>query len=299
VAVSALVTTSSDAHRDLLRAKYPADRARIITIRNGTDDDPIPPHRGGGRFTIAYSGSVYLDRDPTPVFRAAALVIRELALTPEEFGLEFVGEVANHDGVPLSVIAEREGIGGYYRGHLPTSRREVFALLAGMSMLVLLQQDSDLAIPAKLYEYVRFNAWVLALATKDSATGKLLQGTPADLVDPEDINRITAAIRARVLEFRAGIVPPPLADDRRFSRRDQAQLLFAELESRLPPPRRAALRSASRQEAPDAFEEEGERVATPLDLPTIVPRVPAEEVAEDRAPRRGVVTEVEGAPRSK
>lgn len=296
---AALVLTSSEAHSDLLRTRYPARRDSILTIRNGSDEDPLPAHRARPRFTIAYSGSVYLDRDPTPLFRAAARVIRELGLTPEDFGLEFIGEVANHDGVPLETLATREGIAPYYRGQLPRSRRAVFELLAEMSMLVLLQQDSDLAIPAKLYEYIRFNAWVLALATPTSATGKVLQGTGADLVAPEDVDGIAATIRARVMEFRAGVVPQPIARDPRFPRRAQADRLFAAIESLLPSARRTRLRSDDGQPAPHRFEEEGGAVAAPFDLPAIVRGRPPEEVTEDRQPRRGVVTEVEGALRAK
>lgn len=299
VANAALVLTSSEAHSDLLRAKYPDERGRIMTIRNGSDEDPLPAHRVSGRFTIAYSGSVYLDRDPTPLFRAAARVIRELDLTPDQFGLEFIGEVANHDGVPLETLAAREGIASYYRGRLPRSRRAVFDLLAEMSMLVLLQQDSDLAIPAKLYEYIRFNAWVLALATPTSATGKLLQGTAADLVLPEDVDGIAATITARVREFQRGIVPAPIADDPRFSRRAQARRLFAEIAALLPADRRAALRSEPGEEAPGGLEEEGAGIAGTLDLPPVGGRRPPEEFAEDLEPRRGILTEVEGPARAK
>ena len=114
--------------------------------------------------------------------------------------------------------------------------------LAQSTMLVSLPQDSDLAIPAKIFEYVQFSAWLLALATPESAAGLLLDGSGADRVSPDDVNGIAAVLRDRVQQFRAGIRPPRLADhDSRFSRRTQAKHLLDAIEgvTRFAPARQA------------------------------------------------------------
>jgi O-antigen/teichoic acid export membrane protein/glycosyltransferase involved in cell wall biosynthesis len=230
---AALTVTATGSHRDRLRALYPAHASRIIAIRNGCDDDPIPPPTPDPRFVIGYAGSVYLDRDPLPLFRAAARLVREEHLRPEEFGIEFMGEVTIHDGVPLTELARRAGIGEFLWIHAPRPRAEALAFLARSSMLVLLPQDSDLAIPAKLYEYVRFRAWLLALATRESATGQLLAGTAAHLVDPDDDDGIYRALAAAFAAHRRDEAPPVLAMDHRFHRAEQAGALFDAVEALL------------------------------------------------------------------
>jgi len=98
---------------------------------------------------------------------------------------------------------------------------------AGATQLVTFPgYNSELTIPAKLFEYVRFDAWILALTEPGSPTEELLSGTDADIAAAADVDAITAAIRRRFLSHRAGERPRPLASDHRFDRREQARILF-------------------------------------------------------------------------
>src|SRR5436305_4762536 len=97
---------------------------------------------------------------------------------------------------------------------------------ARAAMLVSLPQDSDMAIPAKIFEYMLFEAWLLALATPESAVGRLLEGSAADVVRPDDLDALARVIRERVVQYRSGIRPPRLAGDERHSRRAQANRLL-------------------------------------------------------------------------
>lgn len=223
---AALVVTCTEGHRDALRLAHPEGAARIITVRNGCDEAPGPPPPRRKRFVIAYAGSVYIDRDPSPLFRAAGRLIGELALAPEEFGVEFMGEVAEYNGQSLTTLAERAGLARHFRAHAPRPRADAVAFIEGASLLVLLPQDSDLAIPAKTFEYARCHAGVLALVSPTSATGTLLHGTSADVVAPEDEARILQVLRRHLEAHRRGEVPRPLATDLRFHRAPQASILF-------------------------------------------------------------------------
>lgn len=293
IAASRLVVTATDAHRDRLRARHPVHARRIITVRNGCDEDPLPVRQRPARFTIAYTGSVYLDRDPAPFFRAAGRVVRELGLSPDDFGIEFMGEVATFDGVPVATLAAREGLEGHFRAHPPRPRREALEFLADAAMLLLLPQDSDMAIPAKLFEYARFPAALLVLATPESATGALLRDTTADLVAPEDIAGIADALRRRFEEFRRGVVPAPVAGDGRLSRSAQARILLDALEgvvAAAPTPH-----SGNGKEAAQGLQHEGSAIVRTADLPPVAVPVPAEEFPEHRQPRRRVGVKMEGA----
>jgi len=227
---AALTLTSTEPHRDALRRRYPAAAERIIAVRNGCDDEPLPVPARTHRFVVRYAGSIYLDRDPRPLFQAAAELVRSEELTPADFSLEFMGEVGTHDGTPLEQLAEQAGIGGFVRCHPSRPRPEALEFLAGATMLVLLPQDSDMAIPAKLFEYLRYPAWLLALAEPESATAQVLQDSAADVVSAADHSAMLAVLRRRFHEHRDGVVPPLLAQDLRFSRAMQAAVLFEALE---------------------------------------------------------------------
>jgi len=204
-------------------------------VPNGFDEEPVPVVARDRAFVIAYAGSIYLDRDPRPLLKAVAQVIAERRLTPEDIRLEFMGQV---EGQPVAEVAAEEGVGPFLRWRPPASRKTAMEFQAGATMLVCLYQDSRLAIPAKVYEYMLFDAWLLVLADPGSGTADLLAGTDADVLRPADTEAIAAAISRHYAEYRAGVTPQRLARQARFSRRTQADILFGAIE-RLPAARAA------------------------------------------------------------
>jgi glycosyltransferase involved in cell wall biosynthesis len=232
VDAAALIVTNTAAAAEALRAAHPRAADRIVAVMNGCDDEPLPARREEGRFVVAYAGSIYIDRDPRALFRAAAAVIRETGIGPERFGMEFIGHAEAFGGTPLRALAEAEGIGGYVAVHPRRPRGEALRMLAGASVLLSLPQGVDLAIPSKLFEYMQFPAWVIAMAVPGSATERLLRGSGADVVAPGDEAALAAALRARLAQWTAGERPRPLNADGRFGRRRQAEVLFGAIEAR-------------------------------------------------------------------
>ena len=229
VSAASLVVVTSQAHEELQIAKYPDVRGRIVTVMNGADSDPLPTGSPGTRFVIAFTGLIYLGRNPRSLFRAAARVARATGASPNEFAVEFMGADAC-EGVPLTTIAREEGLGAHFRSHGFRPRREALELLASATLLVSLQARTLTTLAAKLFEYTRFDAWLLALADSDSATARLLADTDADVLPPDDVDAIEGAIANRFAQFRAGVRPMALNRDGRFDRAIQSARLFDALE---------------------------------------------------------------------
>ena len=228
VARAALVVCNTGPAAEAMQRRYP--RARVLAVMNGMDEGELPASTVAGRFVVGYAGAIYLDRDPRPLFRAAGRVAHELGLTPDRFGVELIGEAARYDGRSLEEITREEGVAELVRIGRRRPYAEAMAFLASCAMLVSLPQDSSLAIPSKVFEYLRAPAWLLALAEPGSATAGVLEGTGADVVAPEDEEGITAAIRRRYLQFAAGERPQPLGTDPRLTRRHQGGILLDALE---------------------------------------------------------------------
>jgi hypothetical protein len=230
---SALVVMNSAPIGDAMRRLYP--ETRIIDVANGYDDETMPATVERQRFIIAYAGTVYLDRDPRTLYHALARVVRTLGLTPSDIGIEFMGTVERTDGVSLEERAAAAGVGAFVRLNATRSRSEAMQFLARAPMLLMLPQDADMVIPGKIYEYMRFDSWLLVLAEAQSATAVLLRGTSAHVVSATDIDAIEAAIAQRYLQFVAGERATPLAEDARFSRSARAAEFFDALDSVLTP----------------------------------------------------------------
>lgn len=240
VAAAALVIANTDHARNGLAAAYPDARGRMITVLNGTDSYPVPPSRRGGRFTIGFAGTVYLEEDVRNLMLASADVIRDLALTPAAFGIDFIGDFGRPGQLSIDALAREAGVGDYVSVGPRRAHAEALEFLAQATMLVVFVGFGREFIPAKTFEYMRFDAWLLALTGPGSATAQLLQDTDADLVLPSDVSAIGAAIRTRYEMHRRGVVPVRVARDDRFSRAKQAQILLDAIErvSTQPPVRR-------------------------------------------------------------
>jgi glycosyltransferase involved in cell wall biosynthesis len=221
---STVVLTTAEPVRALMQHAYPA--ARVVTITNGIDDDPIPTANRSARFIIGYPGTVYVGRDPSPLFDAVGKLVREFGLGPKDLSLEFMGFSDPAVEGWLRRLALIHEIEPFLAIHPGGPRPQALEFMAKCSVLVALQQGSDLAIPAKVFECMRFPAWLLVLAGRDSATSQLLEGTGADVLDPQEGSRIPAALRARYLAFRSLGRPAPIGEQERFGRRFQVDRLL-------------------------------------------------------------------------
>ncbi len=159
-----VVVANTEALRLAMQQAYPRAAGKIICAMNGFDQEEVPSADLQDRFVIAYAGTVYLDRNPRMLFRATAKVVSELGLAPGDIRIEFMGHVSSLDGHPLVAMAQEEGIADFVRLRPPGPRPAALRFLATASVLVSLPQDSDLAIPSKVFEYMQFPAWLLALA---------------------------------------------------------------------------------------------------------------------------------------
>jgi hypothetical protein len=207
------------------RARYPAIAARMLAIRNGSDDDSLPVGEPHQDFRIRFGGSIYLDRNPRLLFRAAAQVIGALNLAPGDLSIGFMGTVDWPGGeATLRACASEEGVGGFFNVTPPGPRSEALRFFADADLLVSLPQDSHMAIPAKLYEYVRFPVHLLVLAERESATADLLKNSRAHVVDPRDVDGMASVITKCMATSRSGIAAVPV-DSGQFDRRKQGELL--------------------------------------------------------------------------
>jgi len=233
VTAADLVVTNTAPVGDAMRRLYPD--TRIVDVPNGFDDDALPVGGTRTRFIIAYAGTIYLDRNPQSLFAALSQTVRRLGLTPDDIGIDFMGTVERTDGTTLEAHAAAEGVSAFVHVHPLRPRSEAMRFLADASLLVMLPQDSDLVIPGKVYEYMRFPAWILALAEPSSAVARLLRGTSACVLPAGAVEAQSEFIAARFLEHRAGIRGTPVATDLRFSRSTRAAAFFGALETVLRP----------------------------------------------------------------
>lgn len=227
---AALVVLNTELAEERMRREHPAAAARMLTVMNGLDEEPVPAVPPRTRFVAAYAGNIYIDRNPRVLFRAAARLIRERELDPGRLGLEFMGHAQPIGGKTLEEIAEVEGIREFVRLHPASPRQEALRFLAGASLLVCLPQRTPLSTPSKVFEYMLFEAWHLILAGPDTATARLLRDTSMAVVSPDDEEGVYRVLADRFDRFERGERPQLLPERDRFLRATQARRLFEALD---------------------------------------------------------------------
>jgi glycosyltransferase involved in cell wall biosynthesis len=223
---AALVTMNTEPASRAMQRAHPERSDSILAVPNAFDERPVPSVERDPRFLIAYAGTIYLDRTPLTLFEAAAELVRELSLSPEELGIEFMGYIDSVDGESIDDIAARVGLSGYVRTHPPAPYAVAERFLASAAMLLSLPQDSHLAIPSKIYDCMRFEARLLAFAEPESAIALLLRDTNAAVVAANDVAGVLEVLRDAYGRHVAGERVAPIARDPRFSRRAAAQRMF-------------------------------------------------------------------------
>lgn len=207
---------------------------RVIAALNGWDDEELPQAPWPRQFRVVYAGVIYLDRTPRPFFQAASIVARELKLTPDQFEIRLIGDVQAHERTDVRQMAREEGVEHLVRILPSAPRREVLKEYAEAALLLSLPQDSELALPSKVFEYMRFPAWILAQSGPLSATGSLLLEAGAYALEPGEIEATAELLRTCLKEFQAGRRPGPLAAGGRYSRSSEAAKVFGALGALIP-----------------------------------------------------------------
>jgi hypothetical protein len=210
-----------------MKDRWPA--ANVISVMNGWDSEEMPEADWSGQFRVVYAGVIYLDRNPRPFFQAARTVIERMGLTPEQFEIRLIGDVNAHEGTDVRQMAREEAVDQFVRMMPAMPRREVLKEYAEAALLLSLPQDSELALPSKVFEYMRFPAWILAQSGPRSATGSVVQDSGGYAIEPTDMDGTVQALTHCITEFKAGRRPAPIAVDGRYSRSSEAEKLFSAL----------------------------------------------------------------------
>ena len=228
---AALIITNTAAAERVLVDRFPALQARVRCMPNGSDVEPIDGATltRPTRFQIAHCGSLYLDRDPRPFLRAVGHVRARLGLGADEMSVVFMGPPARVAGRSLTELAADAGLDGIFEERQPGTRDEARQLLRESTMAVAFQGETRTQVPAKVFEYVAFPVWLLALVGSESATADMVADSDAIVLDIDDEAGTAKAIESCYQQFRAGVSPRPVGHDGRFSRARQAERLLAEL----------------------------------------------------------------------
>jgi len=228
---ASLVVVNTESCAELMRERYPQFASKVTTVMNGADDEVRAfSDTSGDTFDIVHTGNVYGGRDPRPLFRGIARFLERAGDAAGAVRVRFVG-AQRYEGVPLEDMARESGLGDRFSCTPPMTRPEALRLSGRAAVNVVLQQDWTHSIPSKVFEYMQFPAWILALAQPGDAISQLLGGSTSPPLSPQDTDAIADFLATRFERWSRGERDAPFNADGRFDRKRQAGRLLDALEA--------------------------------------------------------------------
>ncbi len=221
--------------RDFAR-RYPDIAAeKWRTILNGYDHkdfEDVPPYEAADTFDIRYVGTLHrsVSPDPTPLLHALHDVLSQDPGARQVLRLSFTGQI---DATMLQLLQQavaRWNLGDIVSVHPPVTHDDAIRLMTTATVLLAMldtKSGTELAIPAKCFEYLPAKRPILALSASRGITYDLLHTMDGmHFIDPDDWQQINAQINTWLAQWRLGTLPAPQnVGHQQFSRRQAAAQL--------------------------------------------------------------------------
>jgi len=224
------IVVNTTAAEQLMRARYPALADRVLVVMNGADPEVRRYAGRATRFEILHAGSLYGGRDPRVLFEAVRRFVERERPSPDEVRVTFIGDT-RYEGEPLAELASRAGIGAWQESIASLPRDEALRRMGEAAVLVVLPQQWSASIPAKVFEYMQFDAWLLVMGHAGDAMTTLMESAGADVVAASDAEATAQLLARRFRDWKGGRLPTALNADGRYDRAVQAARLVEALEA--------------------------------------------------------------------
>ena len=186
------------------RKLYPWAQEKLHVIWNGFDPQerldplPIPPR---SEKVIVHAGALYGGRNANAVIGSLARLRERGAIPAGSVRLLLVGVLDPSSGADR-VLHDRGVQEGWLETRKPVSKVQARQLVQQADGLLLLQPQSALQVPAKLYDYIRIGRPILSVAPRGSPSEWILQnsGIPYAAIHSEDP---PDALDAKMLQYLA------------------------------------------------------------------------------------------------
>ncbi len=226
------VISTTDSLTSYFRTVVPAGQSdKCLTIPNGFDEDDFRSLEGflpepGSKISIVFAGTIYLSRSPEPLFAALHALVSSGQISDDRIEIKLIGACIPYRGVTVQSLIEKYRLHGMVRIIDWVPYDVCINNMANANALLLFAQGGGDQIPAKVFDYLRINRPIFAIA-EDGETKRLLEPfANAFVADPRRVEDIQAKFLGLIRRIGDG---GKLLDDGanidRYSRRELARHL--------------------------------------------------------------------------
>lgn len=209
---------NTDAMQRAWSHRYLGIEKKSLTLWNGFDaEDEIAtyalPQRD--RKVLSHVGELYGGRNIRAILHGVARLLEGNRLQQGSILVRQIG-VANKEELPDSEFLQKAQTEGWFRNNELVSPKEARSLALESDGLLLIQPQSTVQVPAKLFEYLRVGRPILAYVVRHSPTMRILQqaGVPFECIFPEDSPE---QVEQRLLSFIEMLDGQPVTPSKWFA----------------------------------------------------------------------------------
>jgi glycosyltransferase involved in cell wall biosynthesis len=214
VALSRHVVTTSQRLAEKLRKQYPRHASKIVTIRNGYDENMLmPAPLPSGQLIMLYAGTIYLNRNPLPFFQALLDLRSRGAIDPGRIQVDFVGDCRYWQDIDLQSWLEERDLHRIVSLRDPVPSAAILELTRRANVLINFAQNQKDSVPAKLFEQIASRRQVLLFTEADSESALVAGQCPQVLRVDADTAQIENAISRLYAQWVQGSSASPVDED--------------------------------------------------------------------------------------
>jgi glycosyltransferase involved in cell wall biosynthesis len=222
------VIANTDSAQEKLRRTYPRRADRIQLVWNGFDPEnrllPLPV-AAGDRKVIAHIGELYGGRSASPILHSLRRLIDRGRLSPASFKVHLAGPIVENSVPDPAFNARALSEGWLQIDSERVPQAEAHQMMQTAHALLLIQPQSILQVPGKLFEYLQIGRPILAFVPPDSPVERILSqsGVPYQCVYPALTESELDASILQFFELQASASGPNEWFESQFNAQSHAQ----------------------------------------------------------------------------
>ena len=191
------------------RLQVSREQMAVVTCGfDPADVQELPDKHDGNVFTVTHTGSCYGSRNPANLLKAVKALIDSGRIPPDAVRLNFIGHLSIKEPQLDALLADPV-IKSVIHIEPWVPHETALEYLSRSDVLLILQPDLQLVVPAKLYEYAALGRPILALAELDGAVARVVSQEKLGVtVHNDDVRGIAREVERLFVEFQQGRLRP-------------------------------------------------------------------------------------------
>jgi hypothetical protein len=191
------------------------------SVANGYDAEIEPTSPDPAVFRILVAGHIYPYMDPRTLMSAVRLLRERSGELASRIRLEFLGSPSTVNGMPLEDLVAGLGVDDCTTITPRVSREEALLAQQRAAVLVAFDYPHPLAVPMRVYDYLRARGSLLVFTSGDSALAHVAQRIGSQPVPPSDVDATLRFLQTALERWQQQAYPAPNDARGEFARHHQ------------------------------------------------------------------------------